>query len=59
MKYNELHRRLRKAGCYPTGGEMVTLNGSVRLQVRNLPQDIMEVLRWLSVRFEIYARHPA
>lgn len=22
MKYNELHRRLRKAGCYPTGGEI-------------------------------------
>jgi hypothetical protein len=22
MKYNELHRRLRKAGCYPTGDQM-------------------------------------
>lgn len=24
MKYNELHRKLRKAGCYPTGN---SLNG--------------------------------
>lgn len=22
MKYNELHKRLRKAGCYPTGREI-------------------------------------
>lgn len=22
MKYNELHRKLRKAGCYPTGEEI-------------------------------------
>ena len=22
MKYNELHKLLRKSGCYPTGGEI-------------------------------------
>ncbi|MBD5296467.1 MAG: type II toxin-antitoxin system HicA family toxin [Bacteroides sp.] len=22
MKYNELHRKLKKAGCYPTGREL-------------------------------------
>lgn len=33
MKYSELHKKLKKAGCYLTGKEVAdTLNGIVRLQ---------------------------
>lgn len=36
MKYNELHRKLKKAGCYPTG--------NVFLRVKYLFKNIVNYL---------------